>query len=95
MRYPSLEAVRNEAKETLIDKVESKLIELIEKGEPSAIYFFLKCQVKHRGCVERQEIAKSGPQDVKITITPAKALILVGGYKRLMLQTRLFYSFIF
>ncbi|MGR3309277.1 MAG: transposase family protein [Candidatus Brocadiales bacterium] len=56
-KYPKLQEVREEAKEILIDKAENKLQELIEKGEASAIFFFLKCQAKHRGYVERQEVS--------------------------------------
>jgi hypothetical protein len=49
------------AKEILKDWVESQLLSLVKKGTPSAVIFFLKCQAKERGYVERQEVtAKDG-----------------------------------
>lgn len=71
-RYPSLEKIRLAEKEKLIDRAEAKLQELINNGEQSAIFFFLKCQAKHRGYVERQEFA--GVQDAPITINVVPCL---------------------
>lgn len=44
------------AYEAVIDHVEDRLMRLINRGEPSAVYFFLKCRAKNRGYVERQQI---------------------------------------
>lgn len=50
-----LKAEMDNIKETLLDFAESKLAELIAQGDKTAIIFFLKCQGKKRGYVERQE----------------------------------------
>ena len=46
-------------KEQTIDLAEHRLMEHIRKGSLTAIIFYLKCQAKPRGYVERQEV--SGP----------------------------------
>jgi hypothetical protein len=40
-----------------LDFAESKLHKLIDSGNPAATIFYLKTKGKHRGYVERQEIA--------------------------------------
>jgi hypothetical protein len=55
----------DDALESVIDHVESKLIQLIEEGNLSAIIFFLKCKGKSRGWFEKQEIAHSGVIKIK------------------------------
>ena len=57
-------------KEGLIDFAESKLFNLINDKNPTAIIFFLKTKAKHRGYVERQEHQHSGElkTDNKLTI---------------------------
>lgn len=50
-----IKAAWEEAKETNIDLAETKLMQAIQNGELPAIFFFLKCQGKHRGYVERKE----------------------------------------
>lgn len=42
--------------EALIDHVESKLFDLIDRRDTTAIIFFLKTRAKARGYVERQEV---------------------------------------
>lgn len=58
------------AREELIDYVESELIRSIKAGDHASIFFFLKCQAKHRGYVERQEI--SGPDGKPVPIEYVK-----------------------
>jgi hypothetical protein len=53
------EAVK-EIKNRAIDFVESKLIKNIKDGDPGQICFYLKCQGKERGWVERSELNLSG-----------------------------------
>jgi hypothetical protein len=53
---PELETEIENAKEALIDFVETKLLESIKEGNVAAIMFFLKTKGKGRGYVERTEI---------------------------------------
>lgn len=55
-RSDNLKKVLNDIRESHIDMAESKLLTNIKSGELGAICFFLKCQAKHRGYVERQEL---------------------------------------
>jgi hypothetical protein len=47
--------------EALVDHVESKLLEKINKLDTTSIIFFLKCKGKDRGYTERTEIELSRP----------------------------------
>ena len=49
-------AAYDNEQEALIDHVESKLFELIDRKDTTAIIFFLKTRAKARGYVERQEV---------------------------------------
>lgn len=42
------------------DFVETALFKQIQDGNPACIMFYLKCQCKHRGYVEKTEIEHSG-----------------------------------
>jgi hypothetical protein len=70
------EAIRTaleDIREKNIDKAESKLMILVEKGNLGAICFYLKCQGKHRGWVEtlRQEhTGKDGGPIEQKTVEP-------------------------
>lgn len=54
-QHPEVKAAVEQARENLGDHAENKLKELIDKGHPAAIMFYLKCQHKGRGWVERKE----------------------------------------
>lgn len=60
---PSVKAALDEARETMIDNVESALYSAALAGEAWAVCFFLKTQGKSRGYTERSEItgADGGP----------------------------------
>lgn len=64
--YPSVKQAAQEAHERMVDFAESKLYEKIAAGDNACIIFFLKCQAKDRGYVERQEV--SGPDGGAILI---------------------------
>ena len=55
----SLQALCAKIKEQTIDLAEHRLMQKIGEGNMTAIIFYLKCQAKARGYVERQEM--SGP----------------------------------
>lgn len=86
-RNPELKEAIGAIGEHHLDMAESKLIEAIEKGESWAICFFLKCKGKHRGYVERSEVAT-------VNVVPAKPIIeltseqrqklLQGAFQRVM-----------
>jgi len=54
--HPELAAVRDEAKESTKDWVESKILKKIGDEDTTMIIFFAKTQMKDRGYVERQEV---------------------------------------
>lgn len=66
--HPELAAVRDEAKESVTDWVESRMIEKIKGGDTTMIIFYLKTQGRSRGYVERQEVtgADGGALTVRI-----------------------------
>ena len=73
-RNPYLKDALNDIREDALDYVESKLFELIDKGHPSAIIFCLKCQGKHRGYVERQEVTgRDGAEVILPVLAPPRA----------------------
>lgn len=51
--HPTVQRAVNEARETMIDNVESALYSAALNGEGWAVCFFLKTQGKHRGYYER------------------------------------------
>jgi hypothetical protein len=61
---PSLQAILTEARETMKDNAESTLYRAVLAGASWAICFFLKCQAKDRGYVERQEMTGKDGQPV-------------------------------
>lgn len=65
-RYASVREVVQEMKESRLDYTEGKLYDLIDKGEPAAIFFHLKTQGKHRGWVERQELTGADGESIRI-----------------------------
>ncbi len=64
--YETVKAAHVAVREQRHDYVESKLMELIGQHNPSAIIFYLKCQAKDRGYVEKQEIQHSGDLSVNV-----------------------------
>jgi hypothetical protein len=65
---PSVQAAVEEARETMIDNVESALYSAALKGEAWAVCFFLKTQGKSRGYVERQEVTGKDGAPMRLTI---------------------------
>ena len=69
-KYPTVREAINQAREDLKDFAESKLLRRMDDDDLTAIIFFLKCQAKDRGYVERQELtgADGAALDIKLVI---------------------------
>lgn len=59
-RYVTVQRAIDDAREERIDWVEDHLFGMIEKDNVTAMIFYLKCQAKHRGYIEKQQIEHSG-----------------------------------
>ena len=64
--YPTVKAVADEERETLIDFAENQLFKQVQDGNITAIIFTLKTIGKLRGYVERQEV--TGAEGGKLQI---------------------------
>lgn len=62
-RNKDLADICKEIQESYIDLAESKLIKMIKNEVPSAVFFMLKCQGKHRGYIENQRIEHMGKDE--------------------------------
>lgn len=58
-----------EARETMVDNVESALYQQALSGNTTAMIFFLKTQGKERGYVERVEQHNTGDMIIKVELT--------------------------
>lgn len=65
-KYATVKKAYEEANETTIDFVEQQLLKAIREGNITAMIFFLKTKAKHRGYVERQEMA--GPDGGPVVV---------------------------
>lgn len=65
---PDVADAIKESREVSLDKAELKLFDAVERGEPWAVCFFLKCQGKERGYIEKfdvkQDITHRGKVEV-------------------------------
>lgn len=52
---PELQAAVQEARETLVDVAEARLLDLVRKGDVTATAFYLKTKGRNRGWCERWE----------------------------------------
>lgn len=90
--FPLVAEAVHEAKESLLDKAESKLFDAVDKGEAWAICFYLKTQGKDRHYSEKQVIEHTGETTIRHcgeinidtnTITAAFAILRDSGAVRL------------
>ena len=65
-KYPEVKAALLELDETELDFTELKLHENIKAGKEASIFFKLKTKGKHRGYIERQELA--GVKDAPLIV---------------------------
>ena len=59
-RHASVRQALEDEREVRLDQAEQALFKAIDAGEGWAVCFYLKCQGKRRGYVERQEIVSRG-----------------------------------
>jgi hypothetical protein len=74
-RHPSLKEVVKECRESMKDDAESSLQRALLAGEPWAVCFFLKCQAKDRGYVERQEVTGKDGEELAAVDAIVTALL--------------------
>ena len=67
-RHESLQIALNEIKDSHLDLAESKLINKIEKEDLGAICFYLKCQGKGRGYIEKQQADDFSDKATPVTV---------------------------
>lgn len=61
---PEFRAAADDVQEIAIDFVEGRLFAQIEDDIPTSTIFYLKTKAKHRGYIERQEIAHQGDLNI-------------------------------
>jgi predicted transcriptional regulator len=66
--HPSLQEARAEAREAMTDLAEHALYTAMNNGESWAVLFYLKCQARERGYVERTEEQRNVTGDIRIRI---------------------------
>jgi len=73
--FPSVAAAVHEAKESMLDFAEGKLMENIRAGDNACIIFYLKTQGKGRGYIERTEHTGEGGGPVRVEIDAKDKLL--------------------
>jgi hypothetical protein len=66
-RVPALLDTLSTCRETMLDNAESSLHRAVLAGEAWAVCFYLKCQAKQRGYVERSEVQMTARVSVTTT----------------------------
>ena len=73
-RHATVKSALEDARESMIDQVESVLHRAALSGEAWAVCFFLKTQAKHRGYVERAEVTGRDGDGIQVSIDYANQL---------------------
>jgi hypothetical protein len=74
---PALLAAVRDCREGLKDDAEAALLKAVKRGEAWAVCFFLKCQAKDRGYIERQEVKDVSDEEIDRALDEA-----IGGVHR-------------
>lgn len=70
-RVPGIAEELRRIREARVDHVENCLMDQIEAGNVTATIFFLKCQGRHRGWIDRREHQHNvNARQVNITVSP-------------------------
>ena len=72
-KYPELKELIEDVKNRQLDEVEEKLLGKVRAGDVTACIWWLKCQGKGRGWVERQEWAGVEDKPITLLVVPAFA----------------------
>lgn len=78
-RHPAIAAVVAEERELFVDVAELKLNTAVQRGEPWAVCFTLKCLGKDRGYVERQE--RTGANGQPLSSGRDNNMVIISGNK--------------
>ena len=70
-KHPEVQAAIDNEREMNLDRAELTLMRKVDEGEGWAVCFYLKCQGKQRGYIERQQIEHSGEMTQKLYSTEA------------------------
>ena len=76
-RHEDLKEVLHDMRETAIDNVESALYNAAIGGNVPAMIYFLKCQGKSRGWVERSEVSATPGEPIRILVEYGQAPTIV------------------
>lgn len=68
MEDPAFKKVMEKLRDREVDNFEDAFRDLVEERNPQAVIFGLKTRGKHRGYVERTEVAHFGASEIKIVI---------------------------
>jgi hypothetical protein len=74
---PEFAKQANHLKEIAIDFAETELMDNIRGGREASIFFFLKCQAKHRGYVERSEISGPDGGAIEVAEKPSEGALMM------------------
>lgn len=66
-KFPKLQTILADARETMLDNAETTLYDEALNGNVTALIFFLKTQGKSRGYTERQEVQHDGGFTVNLS----------------------------
>ena len=69
-RYPDLDEIRKEMRESLLDFAEQRLLSNMKNGKEASLIFFLKTQGKKRGYIEKNEIDLQGDLRIVVGLPP-------------------------
>lgn len=79
---PEFAAICATVQENTYDSVESKLLDAINDGNVTAIIFYCKTKLKHRGYIERVEQINKSASDMQMTLTEQDEQILERALQR-------------
>lgn len=67
-KYPELKQIQDEIKESYLDMAETALLKKIKSGDLGAMCFYLKCQGKKRGYIEKEAQQQQSEANVQVVI---------------------------